>query len=176
MPGFGRGSTIRWWLLPIVAVPLAVLDQTTKFLVRANMSPGDSIPLFWRLQLTYVQNTGSAFGLFIDQRLVLSIVGAVGIIIILIFYRFLSPSGRLPMVATSLIFAGAISNLIDRLTLGFVTDFIDVILWRNHLGEDVHWPMFNVADSAITIGSLLLVFFFAFGLRRIERNTDRRQV
>lgn len=162
---------MRRWLLPTTAVPVIVFDQLTKFMVRANMSPGESIPVFWRLQWTYVQNTGSAFGLFVDQRLMLSIIGAIGVIAILLFYRFLSPPSRLALVAISLVLAGAISNLIDRFLLGYVTDFIDVHLWG-----DFHWPFFNIADSAITIGSLMLIYFFAFVLRRVEQSRESPQV
>ncbi|MCX8125975.1 MAG: signal peptidase II [Dehalococcoidia bacterium] len=170
MSDSGRDNSSRYWLLLVVTVPLILVDQLTKFMVRASMSPGESIPVFWRLQLTYVQNTGSAFGLLVDQRIVLSIAGVLGVVVILLFYRFLLPSNRLALVAASLVLAGAIGNLIDRFALGFVTDFIDVILWQDQRGEYVHWPMFNIADSVITVGSVILVYFFAFALRRIERN------
>jgi len=161
---------MRRWLLPVTAVPIIVLDQLTKFVVRASMTPGESVPVIWRLQWTYVQNTGSAFGLFLDQRVLLSVVGAAGVIAILLFYRFLSPPSRLALVAMSLVLAGAISNLIDRFFLGYVTDFIDVHLWG-----DFHWPFFNVADSAITTGSLILIYFLVFVVRKVERSREKRQ-
>jgi len=113
------------------------------------------------LSLTYVRNTGSAFGFFANQVFLLTLVSIVGLVTILLFYRYLSKSNILGILALSLIFGGAVGNLIDRMRLGYVTDFVDVRLW-----DDFHWPAFNVADSAITVGSIVLIIFIFLAFRK----------
>jgi len=147
---------ISWWyaliFLGIIAV-LLVLDIITKEWVRANLSPGGSFPEIWRLSIVYVRNTGSAFGLFTNQAFLLSVVAIAGLVVVLLFFKYLRELGFMGGLALSLIFSGALGNLIDRLRFGYVTDFIYVRLWDN-----VFWPAFNVADSCITVGAILLAF------------------
>jgi signal peptidase II len=150
-----RARITHRWLLPVIAAVIIVLDQLTKFWIREAMQVGDSIPVWGPFALTYAQNTGSAFGLFRDGGLIISIIGIIAVVLMLVFYRYLAPFNYLGMTALSMVFGGAVGNLIDRLTLGFVTDFIDVELWGGF-----HWPMFNVADSCISIGGILLIYFF----------------
>ncbi len=111
----------------------------------------------WRMR--YAENPGAAWGLFRDLSLTtrnavfsLTLLGAV--IFILVYFRRLAPAQRLPQVALSLVFAGAIGNFIDRLARGYVVDFIDWHWWRR---PDLYWPTFNIADSMIVVGVLLLV-------------------
>jgi signal peptidase II len=150
----GSKKHIAWWyaliFLGIIAV-LLVLDVATKEWVRGNLPPGGSFPEIWRVTIVNVQNTGSAFGMFTNQAFLLSIVAIAGLVVVLLFFRYLRDLGFLGGLALSLIFAGALGNLIDRLRFGSVTDFIYVRLWGN-----VFWPAFNVADSAITVGAILL--------------------
>ena len=155
----------RRWLLPIIAAAIIAADQLTKWWIRSALPPGGSIPLVDHLAFTYVQNTGSAFGFFHDRGLIISIVGIVAVILMLVFYRYLSPFNMLGLVSLSLVFGGAVGNLIDRFSLGFVTDFIEVRLWGN-----TYWPNFNVADSCISIGGLMLIYFFFTVLRKGERH------
>ena len=169
MPDRDRGKTAHRWLLPAIAVIIIVLDQVTKLLIRAGMVPGESIPVFGPFALTYVQNTGSAFGLFPGQGLVISILGVFSTILILVFYRYLAPFSVFALVSISMVFGGAVGNLVDRFALGYVTDFIDVRLWGTF-----HWPFFNVADSCITIGGLMLVYYFLGMLRRGEQRGANR--
>jgi signal peptidase II len=161
---------LRRWLLPTVAIPIIILDQITKITVRSTMTVGESIPVWWRLYWTYVQNTGSAFGLFIDQTVVLTVIGTGGIVAIVLFFRFLSPPHPIALTSLCMILGGAVGNLIDRISMGSVTDFIDVLLWG-----DVHWPMFNVADSAITVGGLMLTSYFLVVLRGHDGDKQREQ-
>jgi len=150
----GPQKRIAWWyaliFLGVIAVVL-LLDITSKEWIRANLSPGSAFPEIWRLTIVNVQNTGSAFGLFTNQAFLLSIVAIAGLIVVLLFFRYLGELGFLGGLALSLIFAGALGNLIDRLRFGSVTDFIYFRLWGS-----VFWPAFNVADSAITVGAILL--------------------
>lgn len=127
-------------------------DQLTKVWVRSY----DESEVIYQLgffQITHVQNTGASFGIFRGQSFALMIVEIVGIVILLAmaFYihRRLPYLASLPnTIAFSLILAGAVGNLIDRLRLEHVTDFIDIGVW----------PVFNIADSAITVGVIIIVF------------------
>ena len=125
-------------------------DQLTKALVASRFLPGESVPLIPKvLQLTYVQNTGAAFGLFKGQQLVFVAVSvAVVAWILWEFRRQQGMASRLNLWAAGLVLGGAVGNLIDRLRLGYVVDFIDVRVW----------PVFNIGDSAITIGVTLLIW------------------
>ena len=131
-------------------VALTVLcDQLTKWAVSILLVPGQSVPLLPSvLHLTYVQNTGAAFGLLKGMTalfIVLSVAVAVWIVLEL---RSNHPCPRGKAWALALILGGAVGNLIDRVWHGHVIDFIDVRVW----------PVFNVADSAITIGVALLLW------------------
>lgn len=111
----------------------------------------------WRMR--YAENPGAAWGLFRDLSLSarntvfsLTLLGAV--IFILFYFRKLSREQRLLQVALSLVFAGAIGNFVDRLARGYVVDFIDWHWWKR---PDLYWPTFNIADSMIVVGVVLLV-------------------
>ncbi len=125
------------------------LDQLTKFLVRSYMTVGESVPDGSPIRLTYIKNTGGAFGLFPNQTLFLVIVGALGVAIILYFYRKQSLSSPLLRLSLALQLGGAFGNLLDRIRLGHVTDFVDLRVW----------PIFNLADTSIVIGVFMLIFY-----------------
>ncbi len=152
----GSQKRISWWYALVfigIVAAIVILDIVTKEWIRANLPPGGSFPEIGQLTIVNVQNTGSAFGLFTNQAFLLSLVAIAGLVVVLLFFRYLSELGFTGGLALSLIFAGALGNLIDRLRFGCVTDFIYVRLWGN-----VFWPAFNVADSAITVGAILLAF------------------
>ncbi|MBP7215720.1 MAG: signal peptidase II [Candidatus Omnitrophica bacterium] len=131
----------------IVAIIL-VVDQLTKVLVTRALTLHQSVPLLNNIfHLTLVYNTGAAFGLFKNQ--ILLFIATSLCAIILVSYNLKKTTLRLPSVSLALILAGALGNLIDRLRFGFVIDFLDFRVW----------PVFNVADSAITIGAILLGWF-----------------
>jgi len=136
-----------------LGVFLLAADQITKFVVRNSMTLGQSIPEDAPVRLTYIQNTGSAFGLFPNQTLILTIAAVVGILVIV--YFFLKGGGTSVLLGLSLTLqlSGAIGNIIDRIAYGYVVDFIDLRVW----------PIFNVADSAITIGFLMLALVLILG-------------
>jgi signal peptidase II len=151
-------------LLLIVAALVVALDQLSKLWVRAHLALGESLPITGRLSLTYVGNTGSAFGLLANQTFLLIIVGIASLLIILLFLRYLSQVTTLSMVSIGLIWGGAVGNLVDRLRFGYVTDFIDFRLWGNF-----HWPAFNIADAATTVGVFVLIYsFYRSGVFRKE--------
>jgi signal peptidase II len=156
-PAIGR----RWHILIFLAIVamIVALDQFSKQWIRDNIPLGGSLPAMGQLTIVHVQNTGSAFGLFTDQAFLLSIIAVAGLVVVLLFFRYLKQLGLAGGIALSLIFTGALGNLIDRLRLGHVTDFIYVRLWDNF-----YWPAFNVADSAITTGAILLAVVALFTL------------
>ena len=141
-------------VLPLLLVSLLVIgaDQLSKYLVRANMDLGQSIPSEGIVRLTYTTNTGGAFGLFANQTFLLTTAAVVGIAVLVIYLRYLPLGSTLLRLGLGLDLGGAVGNLIDRVRLGEVTDFIDVGFW----------PVFNLADSAIVVGTFLIVYYLLF--------------
>lgn len=131
----------------LIGAFVIALDQITKYLVRANMQPGDRIPVIgnW-MSIYYVQNTGTAFSMFAGNRFVTIFLTSVLIILCIAFVIRESSNGvSLIPVLFTFVAAGGISNMIDRLTLGYVTDMISC-------GK---FAVFNVADIGVTCGCIL---------------------
>lgn len=138
-------------LLFLLAAIVLILDQISKFIVCRVMLPGGSFPVIKNIfHLTHVQNQGAAFGLFPNQTLFFIIVTLFTILLIIFFHQRISKEGSSHPWALGLILGGALGNLIDRIRLKAVIDFLDFSL-KGH-----HWPSFNIADSAITIGAVIL--------------------
>lgn len=134
-------------LVLILGLVITVLDQVTKYVVRLTFAVGESRPVLEGFfDLTYVRNTGAAWGILGGQNASLTILSFVMLAAILIFRRsFLSDTWE-HRIALGFMVGGIVGNLMDRLRLGWVTDFLD-FHYRGY-----HWPSFNVADSAICIG------------------------
>jgi signal peptidase II len=138
---------------------ILILDQLTKFIVDRTMPLHHSIPVIDNLfNLTYIRNTGAAFGMLAGSAaefrwpvLVLFSLLAIGFIIMML--RRLPDRETGLITALAFILGGAIGNLIDRIAYGEVIDFLD-FYWSNY-----HWPAFNIADSFITIGVVITVFY-----------------
>lgn len=131
----------------IIAILVIAADFYTKYLVYTRMALHETIELPVKfIQLTYVQNFGGAFGIFQHQKLFFIIAAAIAVTCVLYFFEDIKELGKLSFVSASLIFGGAIGNLIDRIRFGYVVDFLD-LRW---------WPVFNVADIALTVGVSLL--------------------
>jgi signal peptidase II len=144
-----------------------VLDQWTKWLVELHLGSHASVDLIPNfLSLTYVRNTGVAFGLFAahDQfsgTLMLTVLGLLALSFVGYYFWRLATSERVLLLALALVIGGAVGNLVDRIMNGGVTDFIDF-----YYGT-YHWHTFNVADSAITVGIFLMILG---SLRQQEKN------
>src|ERR1041385_2813618 len=157
----------------LISILIVLLDQATKWMITTKIGLNDSIvvmPGFFRL--THVQNTGAAFGLFADSSsewkvslLVVFSVLALGVVSALLWKN--SHAITSTGVGLSLILGGAIGNLWDRLISKHVGDFFDFFL------GSYHWPAFNVADSAIVVGALLLVAEILFAKTPVEQNAVR---
>ncbi|HEX7216735.1 MAG TPA: signal peptidase II [Methylomirabilota bacterium] len=140
------------------ALAVLLLDQVAKYWALQRLLPGIPRPVLDSLfSLTLVMNPGLAFGMLggmpAGWRWVVALlsIGALGILA-MVGLRMLPAGGWLTPVALGMIFGGAVGNLIDRARFGAVVDFLD-FYWRGY-----HWPAFNVADSAITVGVALLAF------------------
>ena len=144
-----------WTLLQLAALVLA-LDQLTKFVVRQTLEWHHSWPYFGFFRFTHVQNTGSAFGLFQGYNIALLFVSLVGVVVLAYIYRSQEQPSLWMRVSIALMLGGAIGNLLDRIVLGHVTDFIDI-------GP---WPVFNLADSSIVVGLILMAWLLV--VRRSE--------
>lgn len=146
---------IRYRILLAITTISLVLDQWTKWLVDQNFTLHESVSLIDNfLALTYVRNKGAAFGILADSSIRIPFFITVSFIAIggiLWYYRKISEEQRLLQWALALVFSGAIGNLIDRILYGEVIDFVDAH-WFQY-----HWPAFNVADSAISVGVTLLL-------------------
>lgn len=145
---------LKYVTLTIISAIVLVLDQVTKIYIDRTMDLHTSITVIENFfNITYMRNKGAAFSFLssFSYRLpffiLISLIAVV--VIIVVMYR-LRPDQKFTAVSLSLIFSGALGNLIDRVRLGEVIDFLDVH-WYQH-----HWPAFNVADSAICVGVFLL--------------------
>jgi signal peptidase II len=147
------GRSPYLWIVGAVVL----LDQVTKALVDEFMMLHESRSIVEGLvRLTYVQNRGAAFGILSEaglpyQSLLFSVVSLLALLAIALYAWRMPVQSRLPQTALALVMGGAIGNLFDRARLGYVIDYVDMY-WGAY-----HWPAFNVADSAITVGVVLLV-------------------
>ncbi len=138
----------RYWLL-FTLIAALLLDQISKYLILSSFSEGMSVPIIRDIfHLTFVKNTGAAFGIFQERNLLFIILSIIIIAAILISAIRARKEEKLFLAALGLLLGGAVGNLTDRIFLGYVVDFLDFRIW----------PVFNIADSAITISIIVLIF------------------
>jgi signal peptidase II len=147
-----KSTSLKWlWLSGLVLI----LDQLTKFYIIETFALYESLHIMPGLNITYVQNTGAAFSFLSDaggwQRWFFIVLSSGVSVALLIWIYRLPVTWRWLAAALALVLGGAIGNLIDRIMYGYVIDFIDVYY------QNWHWPAFNVADSAISIGVVMLI-------------------
>jgi len=148
----------KYSVVAAIAAAVLVLDQLTKWYVRRTVSLYESIAVIDSLfNITHVRNTGGAFSLLAGSSRAVRLpffllVSMVAVVVLLFFVRRVRPEQRLLLFALGVILGGALGNFADRLVYGEVTDFLD-FHWRGY-----YWPAFNVADSCITVGMLILLF------------------
>ena len=132
----------------LIAILVVLLDQITKFLARSLIDPLGTLKVFPFLHLVSVRNEGAAFGLYKGfgniPFIAISLIAVIVVMVLLV-------KAKENRFGLALILGGAIGNMLDRITLGSVTDFVDVFVGR------FHWPAFNVADSALTVGLVVMV-------------------
>ena len=143
---------LKWLWLSLLAV---VLDQISKLAIAGSMQLYQSIQIMPFFKLTYVHNTGAAFSFLSEaggwQRWFFAGLALMISVVIAVWLARLKTNETLLAVALALVLGGAVGNLIDRLVYGYVIDFLDVYY------ETWHWPAFNIADSAITLGVILML-------------------
>ena len=149
MKGLTR-SQVDIFLTLLTVVIIIITDRITKIFFSHVLAAGETLPVIQNVfHVTLVKNTGIAFGLFKDQGIVFIIIPVIAIILLIFnifYYRNNKELSRTYLFGFSLILGGAVGNLIDRISLGYVIDFLDFRIW----------PVFNMADSAITVGAVII--------------------
>jgi signal peptidase II len=140
-------TPVQWLSLAAIAVTAIVADQVTKHVVSANLSLGDGIHVVGPFSIRHVQNSGIAFGLFANATPAVIVLTTLAVAWMLAYFARSGARHPVLPVALGLVIGGSVSNLADRARLGHVTDFLD---FR-------YWPAFNLADSFIVIGVVILL-------------------
>ncbi len=161
-----RTNRLGQWLW--IALLVLLLDQSSKQLAEALLHFRQPVPVMPMFNLTLVYNEGAAFSFLSDaggwQRWFFILLSSTVSIALVVWLQRIKTNQRLETVALAFILGGAVGNLIDRSIYGHVIDFIDVFYGPHH------WPAFNVADSAITVGAFLLILH---AFQSHEQNSDR---
>ena len=136
----------------VVMILVIAVDQLTKYLVASTMYVGETIPVWQNVfHITYVQNKGAAFGLLSNNRWIFMVLSVAAIVILFYYLIRKKPKSKLLRICLSLVVGGGIGNMIDRIFNQYVVDFIDV--------RAINFFVFNIADSCVTIGCVLLIIY-----------------
>lgn len=160
----------RYGIVFGVAAVVLVLDQVTKWIIRQNLNLYDSVIVIDSFfHITHLQNPGAAFGLLADAPAGLRVpfflaVSGIAVAALTFFVRRVDDSRLLLLISLGAILGGAFGNLVDRVLLGAVTDFLDF-----HV-SGYHWPAFNVADSGISVGMVVLILCSVFAPEGLGEN------
>ncbi len=149
------------WLLWALGSVVFILDQSSKWGITQWLAWRESWPAHGFFRFTHTGNTGTAFSLFQGNSDVLAVVALLAVALLLWVYWSTGGNSLIVRIALGLQLGGAIGNLADRIRLGYVTDFIDV-------GP---WPIFNVADSAISVGMAVMIWYFFFMYKEESQNS-----
>jgi len=145
---------LKWTIISVIVI---ILDQITKAIASAELLMFDPVAVMPMFNFTLMHNEGAAFSFLSDaggwQRWFFTVLATVVSIAIFIWIKKLTPQEKGMAISLSLILGGAIGNLIDRVRFGYVVDFIDVYY------NTWHWPAFNIADSAIFVGAIIMIIF-----------------
>jgi signal peptidase II len=146
----------QWAAMLVVALAAVAADQVTKAVVRSRLDLYEAVDVTSWFQIHHVRNTGIAFGLFPGAASPVTILTGIAVIWMLVYFTRAGARHPLMPVAFGFLLGGSLSNLVDRLRQGYVTDFLD----------PKYWPAFNLGDVFITIGVIALIAIFVFGERR----------
>jgi signal peptidase II len=158
--GAGRS---QWAALTAVVLAAIVADQTTKHIVGASLYVGERVGVVGPFSIHHVQNSGIAFGLFASRTSIVIAITAVAVCAMLVFFARSGGRHAVLPVALGLVLGGSIANLIDRVRLGHVTDFLDFVAW----------PAFNLADTFIVVGVAILFGTLVLGDRSHRMHGSR---
>jgi len=151
-------GSAQWVALLAVAVAAVVADQLTKHIVGRTLGLGESVDILGPFSIHHVQNSGIAFGLFASRTGIVILITGIAVGLMLWFFAHSAKRHPVLPVALGLVLGGSIANLIDRVRLGHVTDFLDFVAW----------PAFNLADTFIVVGVAML-----FGALVLADRPDR---
>jgi signal peptidase II len=154
---------LQWIALAAVAFAALAADQLTKYLVTSNLSLDESVHIVGSFWIHHVRNSGIAFGLFSQATAVVIVLTGAAVLWMLVFFARSGARHPVLPVALGLVIGGSLSNLLDRVRLGYVTDFLD-LRW---------WPAFNLADSFIVVGVLVLLATLVVAEREPRRRQSR---
>lgn len=162
IPGASRSlaaGSSQWLGLALVALAAVAGDQLTKAIVSERLVLGDAVEIIGPFTIHHVRNTGIAFGLFSEATSIVIALTSIAITALVVFFARSARRHPLLPVAVGFVLGGSASNLVDRLRLGHVTDFLDLD----------YWPAFNLADTFIVVGVGLLFFCFVAADRTSAR-------
>ena len=145
----------QWIALAIVALAAVAADQITKAIVRDQLALGENVHVFGPFWIHHVRNTGIAFGLFPGAASPVTILTGIAVVWMVIYFARSGARHPALPVAFGFLIGGSMTNLVDRVRQGYVTDFID----------PDYWPAFNLGDVFITVGVIILLAVFIFGER-----------
>jgi len=141
----------KYLIVFLTSFIVVLIDQLTKFLVKINFQLNESLPLIKNIfNLTYIHNLGAGFGILQEQKLLLIFISIIVIGFIFYYIRKIRNKEKTLQIIVGFVLGGTIGNLIDRISYGFVIDFLDFQIW----------PIFNAADSFLTIGVIGLIIYF----------------
>jgi signal peptidase II len=149
----------QWVALAAIGFAAIAADQLTKYIVTSRLQLDDAVHVVGPFWIHHVQNSGIAFGLFASATIVVILLTGIAVSAMLVFFGRSGARHPILPVALGLVIGGSLSNLLDRVRLGYVTDFLDLR----------YWPAFNLADSFIVIGVLVLLAALVFAEREPRR-------
>jgi signal peptidase II len=158
-----RAGPVQWLGLAAIGLAAVAADQLTKHIVTGHLALDDGIHVIGPFWIHHVQNSGIAFGLFASATSVVIVLTGIAVAWMLLFFARSGARHPVLPVALGLVIGGSVSNLLDRVRLGYVTDFIDLR----------YWPAFNLADSFIVVGVVILLSTL-LAAERMPRNRGRR--
>lgn len=158
-----RAGPMQWLGLAAIGLAAVAADQLTKHIVTGHLALDDGIHVIGPFWIHHVQNSGIAFGLFASATSVVIVLTGIAVAWMLLFFARSGARHPVLPVALGLVIGGSVSNLVDRVRLGYVTDFIDLR----------YWPAFNLADSFIVVGVVILLSTL-LAAERMPRNRGRR--
>ena len=151
-----KDNIIAYVILLVISAALVVLDQISKYLVVQYLPKDAQINVIpYLFNFTYVENKGAAWGMMANSRWIFIVVSAIAVIALAILLLYCAKSKKFFVASLLLIFAGGIGNMIDRTVNGYVVDFIQFDFFQK-------FPVFNVADSYVTIGGFMLIIYVLF--------------
>ena len=154
---FNKRSVKDYLIFTAIILGVVIIDQLTKWLAVKYLAPNGDFPLIKGvLHLTYLENEGAAFGMLKDKPWVFNVVSTIGITVMALYLYLGQAPGKLSEIALAMVIGGGIGNMIDRLTLHYVVDFINF--------ELIDFYIFNGADSFVCVGAALLIFTLLIAL------------